>query len=80
MIEKYLIDEYKSRAKNCLSKGEFVQMSPTQLLRILAAVEAAQQHGLQADWAKVAVCPSCKADYDVELAMCISCGLPTAKA
>lgn len=36
--------------------------------------------GLQADWATVAVCPNCKADYDVEQTMCISCGRPTAKA
>ena len=35
---------------------------------------------LAADWATVAVCPSCKSDYDVEKKMCISCGRPTAKA
>jgi len=35
---------------------------------------------LAADWATVAVCPSCKSDYDVEQTMCISCGRPTAKA
>jgi len=43
MIAKYLIEEYKSRAQNCLSKGTLVQISPSAFLKILAELEAAEQ-------------------------------------